>query len=44
MARELRSNFQIQENYEFPAVLPRTRRQQRTMADPNVTAVVVAVP
>ena len=43
MARELRSNFQIPENFEFPEVLPRTRRQQRTMADPNVAAVVVAI-
>ena len=44
MARELRSNFQIPENCEFPEVLPRTRRQQQTMADPNVAAVVVGVP
>ena len=44
MARELRSNFQIPENFEFPEVLPRTRRQQRTMAYPNAAAVVVAVP
>ena len=44
MARELRSNFQIPENFEFPEVLPRTRRQQRTMADPNTAAAVVAVP
>ena len=44
MARELRSNFQIPENFEFPEVLPRTRQQQQTMADPNAAAVVVAVP
>ena len=44
MARELRSNFQIPENVEFPEVLPRTRQQQRTMADPNAAAAVVAVP
>ena len=44
MARELRSNFQIPENFEFPEFLPRTCRQQRTMADPNAAAVVVAVP
>ena len=44
MARELRSNFQIPENFEFPEVLPRTRRQQRTMDDPNAAEVVVAVP
>ena len=44
MARELRSNFRIPENFEFPAVLPRTSQQQRTMADPNVAAAVVAVP
>ena len=43
MARELRSNFQIPENFEFPEVLPRTSRQQQTMADPNAAAVVVAV-
>ena len=44
MARELRSNFQIPEHFEFPEVLLRTRRQQRTMADPNAAAAVVAVP
>ena len=44
MARELRSNFQIQETFEFPEVLPRTCRQKRTMADPNTAAAVVAVP
>ena len=44
MAMELRSNFQIPENFAFPEVLPRTRRQQRTMADPNAAAAVVAVP
>ena len=44
MARELRSNFWIPENFEFPEVLPRTSRQQRTMADPNAAAAVVAVP
>ena len=44
MARELRSNFRIPENFEFPAVLPRTSRQQLTMADPNAAAAVVAVP
>ena len=44
MARELRSNFLIPENFEFPAVLPRISRQQRTMADPNAAADVVAVP
>ena len=38
MARELRSNFQIPENFEFPEVLPRTRLQQRTMADPVIAA------
>ena len=43
MARDLRSNFQIPENFEFPELLPRTRRQQRTMADPNAAAAVVAV-
>ena len=43
MARELRSNFWIQENFEFPEVLPRTSRQQRTMADPNAATAVVAV-
>ena len=43
MARELRSNFQIPEFFEFPEVLPITRRQQRKMADPNAAAVVVAV-
>ena len=44
MARELCSNFRIPENFEFPAVLPRTIQQQRTMADPNAAAAVVAVP
>ena len=44
MARELRSNFWIPEHFEFPAVLPRTSRQKRTMADPNAAAAVVAVP
>ena len=44
MARELRSNFQIPENLELPEVLPRTPRQQRTMADPNTAAATVAVP
>ena len=44
MARELRSNFRIPENIEFPAVLPRTSRQQQTMADTNAAAAVVAVP
>ena len=44
MARELRSNFQIPENFEFPEVLPRTCRKQQTMADPNVVAAIVAVP
>ena len=43
MARELRSHFQIPEIFEFPEFLPRTRRQQRTMADPNAVAAVVAV-
>ena len=44
MARELRSNFQIPENFEFQEVLQRTLRQQLTMADPNAAAAVVAVP
>ena len=44
MAMELRSNFQIPEIFEFPEVLPRTRQQQQTMADPNASAVAVAVP
>ena len=44
MARELRSNLQIPEIFEFSEVLPRTRLQQRTMDDPNAAAVVVAVP
>ena len=44
MARELRSNFQIPENFELLEVLPRTLRQQQTMADPNAAAFVVAVP
>ena len=44
MERKLRSNFQIPENFEFPEVLPRTRRQQRIMADPNAAAAAVAVP
>ena len=43
MAKESRSNFQIPEIFEFPEVLPRTRRQQRTMADPNSVAADVAV-
>ena len=38
MARELRSNFQIPENFEFKEVLPRTRQQQRTMADTVIAA------
>ena len=38
MARELRSNFQIPENFELPEALPITRRQQRTMSDPVITA------
>ena len=37
MARELRSNFQIPENFEFPEVLPRTRRK-RTMAGPVIAS------
>ena len=44
MARGLRSNFQIPEIFVFPEGLPRTRRQQRTMADPNAAAVVLDVP
>ena len=44
MARELRSNFQIPEHFEFSEILPRTRQQQRTMDDPYAAAVVVAVP
>ena len=44
MARELRSNFWIPENFEFLAVQPITSRQQRIMADPNAAAAVVAVP
>ena len=44
MARELRSNFQIPEDFEFPEVLPRTCRQQLTMSDPNAAAAVEAVP
>ena len=44
MARELRSNFWIPEIFEFPAVLTKTSRQQRTMADTNTAAAVVAVP
>ena len=44
MGRELRSDFQIPENVEFPEFLPRTRRKQRKMADPNAAAVAVAVP
>ena len=44
MARELRSNFQIPENFEFPEVLPITRRQQQKMTDPNAAAFAVAVP
>ena len=44
MARELRSNFQIPENFEIPEVLPRTRQQKRTMADPNAAAAAAAVP
>ena len=44
MARELRLNFQIPEIFEFPEVLQRTRRQQRTMADTNAAAAAVAVP
>ena len=42
MVRELRSNFQIPENFEFPEVLPRNRRQQRTMADPEIAAAAAA--
>ena len=42
MARELRSNFQIPENFEFSKVLPRTRQQQRTMADPAIAAAAAA--
>ena len=42
MARELRSNFQIPENFEFPEVLPRTRQKQRTMADPVIAAAAAA--
>ena len=34
----------IPEIFEFPAVLPRTSPQQRTMADTNSDAAVVAVP
>ena len=37
-------NFLVSENFEFPEVLPRTRQQQRTMADPNAAAASVAVP
>ena len=44
MARELRSNFQIPEIFEFPEVLPRTCRKQRTMDDHNAAAVIVVVP
>ena len=44
MAWELRSNFQIPQNFEFPEVLPRTCRQQQTMADTNAAASVVPVP
>ena len=44
MAKELRSNFQIPENSEFPEVLPKTRRQQRTMVDPNEAAAAADVP
>ena len=44
MARELRSNFQIPEIFEFPEVLARTCRQQRIMADPNAAAAAVYVP
>ena len=43
MARELRSNFQIPENFGFPEVQPRTRRKQQTMADPNADTAVVDV-
>ena len=41
MTRNLRSNFHLPENFEFPDAHPRTRRQERTIADPNA---VVAVP
>ena len=44
MARELRSNFQLSENFEFPKVLPRTHWQQQTIADPNAAAAAAAVP
>ena len=44
MARELRSNFQIPENFEFPEVLPRTRRQERKIADTNAAPADIAVP
>ena len=44
MARELPMNFQIPEKFGFPEVQPRTRQQQRTMADPNAYAAVLAVP
>ena len=37
-------NFQIPENFEFPEFVPRTRRQQLTMADTNAASAVVAVP
>ena len=42
MARELCSNFQIPENFEFPEILPRTRGQQRTMVDPVIAAAAAA--
>ena len=42
MARELRSNFQIPENFEFPEFLPRTRQQQHTMIDPAIAAAAAA--
>ena len=38
MARELRSYFQIPENFEFPEVLPITRRQHQTMANLVISA------
>ena len=44
VARELNSDFWIPENFEFPEVLPITRRQQQKMTDPNAAAFAVAVP
>ena len=43
MARELRSNFQVPEIFEFPEVLPRTLQQQLTMAYRNAVAAAVTV-